>query len=1579
MYYTVIEHHPVLMGAAYDQWQARCSWGKWVDVFQVSEDVTLSIEDSVVADVRYKADSFAWLMNGSLRLLRSQVLRIDFSFGFLWSVSPATSVLVQDCYVTGLNRDHIYTPEVAWESGLFELNSISSFILANSTFTDLISQSLLFGSQIVYVKAAYQVTDTSFTRCVGHLLFLDCDEDHANLTFRNISFEGNFANDIIVTVNSMGTLNVQDCKFTDNQSWNGIFESKLTALTATTFSNNRIIGPHSNFLVYLASPKDQSILLENTTFEGNGALDSSFTAYWSDYYLAQGLLTDTGLSAEKATVLNSSVCFRMVGVYLQGAVEIVNTTFADQGPSCQFLLLVIYYSSTLLNSLLLSGVRVSSQARIAMWIDCEVSFCTLQIENSEFERAAVLIYAHGLSYRSTLQAENVTFQYATGTDKSSAAVYLNTVAGTFSRCNWRHNRGREAGGLSVKGSVLIRESQFRNNSCWNGAGDVSYTAGYSPNDTLSISSCVFQASASSLNAASISVYGAFQFSSVSHCVFNQSLSNSGSILKVAHSNGSLLLSNLTFSNIHAPSALLIQVLVPVAGLQPADTAIEGLQVSNCTFYRGIVTELGEPNVQVRQANFTGNQGAVLWIKAGLFSDYGSVFVGNTGPAMCFFGSGTVSSLSHSSFQYNYLSETTGVLYVQGPNVQVSLQSCEFVNNVVQEASVVQLLGKADVSLENCYFSGNRALGSMIYAQDSAFMFQQCSVRDSRDIMWLEYSTAQVLSSTFSRINTTAGAFSLLWSTLTLQNVSFNAVQGAGNCLLSGLSTSEVYMTRVHVEEITCREEAFKITKSLLFLQSVTIKNVSCEAANAVINSLQSTVTMKDVHLTQSSSQVLSAQSSNLTLSNCFFAKIHTLQQVGVLTCLDCALLSIQHITVEQVAAKFVGAIWATATEVTIQNSSFTYISADDTGAVRVSVDSFQLSDSTFSNITASGYGSAGGALWLKGGQLTITGSRFIGNRAWTGGAVQWVTGRLSEWNNTFQNNSAEVYGPNWASFAHTLHTNNSLVYMKQEKLLVVDLVDHFGRIMLTDNSSQATLSANNTSILSGRLRTVAVNGRFNFSDFSVFAEPGTNFTATITSSALTLQITLILRACELGEIKTNRVCERCLTGTYSLVLGATECTMCPDGAECINGNQLYPKPNYWRPNLHFPGVFHCPWPQSCKGHANYSSQTSVCAQLHTGHMCQTCIEGACRQGRDRCVLCPSKTALQLQAGFLSVGLPVLWGLQAFASTRSSNHLGALLRLLVDYLQLTVLVGDYDLLWPEPLQYFYSLHRYVGNALQAFLPLNCLYSNAFYVSTVAAAVAPIAIIVFFTSCWGVLWLIFKAIGYSNPTFRVLFINLMIVGLTYIHPFVVRIGLSAFLCDSFEPGEHWLRADLAVRCWDLQHLTFAFAASLPSVLLWGVGLPALTALYLIRLHYKLGGSADLVGFLQGGLKEQWYLWEVIVMSYKFLVAALYVLTATVHPTAQAMVLVVVLSLLTLSQRIYQPYLQFNRVALLSLGVVWGTAYAGLYFCVATFNFPLSLIVLGLHAWFLLSWILALCAVKLSPVLRLLRLRRGKRSSK
>ena len=148
----------------------------------------------------------------------------------------------------------------------------------------------------------------------------------------------------MVFIVDKGNLSIVDCTFVDNQSGNYILYSTPSALTATTFRNNRALGLNSGQLFWFQSRNGHTIRLRNAVFEGNVALDSSFQAYWSGYYLAQGLLTDTGLSAEKAAMLHSSACVKMLTFEVAVQLEIVYSPFTDEGPSCKKLISMYYFS-----------------------------------------------------------------------------------------------------------------------------------------------------------------------------------------------------------------------------------------------------------------------------------------------------------------------------------------------------------------------------------------------------------------------------------------------------------------------------------------------------------------------------------------------------------------------------------------------------------------------------------------------------------------------------------------------------------------------------------------------------------------------------------------------------------------------------------------------------------------------------------------------------------------------------------------------------------------------------------------------------------------------------------------------------------------------------------------------------------------------------------------------------------------------------------------------------------------------------------------------------------------------------------
>jgi hypothetical protein len=166
------------------------------------------------------------------------------------------------------------------------------------------------------------------------------------------------------------------------------------------------------------------------------------------------------------------------------------------------------------------------------------------------------------------------------------------------------------------------------------------------------------------------------------------------------------------------------------------------------------------------------------------------------------------------------------------------------------------------------------------------------------------------------------------------------------------------------------------------------------------------------------------------------------------------------------------------------------------------------------------------------------------------------------------------------------------------------LVDQFGQVVGSDSSSTATLSivgnhagATYTPTLTGTSTVTASYGAFEFNDIAFTAEPGTTYskvlcfinlalevTTTGINSALpsnavylssnslsntSLGVTVALRTCVEGEsFESDGSCVKCAADTsYSLATSTTVST-CLDCQTkkmfCYGGNDVGPKPGYWR-------------------------------------------------------------------------------------------------------------------------------------------------------------------------------------------------------------------------------------------------------------------------------------------------------------------------------------------------------------------------------------------------------------------------------
>lgn len=81
---------------------------------------------------------------------------------------------------------------------------------------------------------------------------------------------------------------------------------------------------------------------------------------------------------------------------------------------------------------------------------------------------------------------------------------------------------------------------------------------------------------------------------------------------------------------------------------------------------------------------------------------------------------------------------------------------------------------------------------------------------------------------------------------------------------------------------------------------------------------------------------------------------------------------------------------------------------------------------------------------------------------------------------------------------------------------------------------------------------------------------------------------------------------------------------------------------------------------------------------------------------------------------------------------------------------------------------------------------------------------------------------------------------------------------------------LKEDFEVKCYEGAHYTWAFYVALPSLILWGIGIPFFAFLLLRRRRDTLEevDTKKRFGFLIKGFKKRFYFWEIIIMYRKIM---------------------------------------------------------------------------------------------------------------
>eukprot|EP00347_Sterkiella_histriomuscorum_P023840 403333206 len=488
---------------------------------------------------------------------------------------------------------------------------------------------------------------------------------------------------------------------------------------------------------------------------------------------------------------------------------------------------------------------------------------------------------------------------------------------------------------------------------------------------------------------------------------------------------------------------------------------------------------------------------------------------------------------------------------------------------------------------------------------------------------------------------------------------------------------------------------------------------------------------------------------------------------------------------------------------------------------------YQIKDSTFQNCTAlTGQGGAlslmnienlaisntkflgssspkeGGAIYFQCDDYmsdtscilkALEGVQFINNSAGiSGGAIFWndIEPLFNISNLKFSNNKALIYGDNVGSFAQRITTitfqqimnsrgqygfrrylestdvqitssqqsiqNQTLDSYRSGAIIptfYMGLVDKYGQIVKTDSSSKIQVridseynikeigSLKYPPIITGTSQFLSQNGTFEIVNLQFTGTPGQNYKIQLftdgidmtkpsnklylqqlqtQSNDITFDLKMELRECQIGEqFADSGQCNLCSNRTeYSLIKQNSPgtCKSCPtDKAVCLGGSDIGPKPFYWRKNNHTDNFIQCLRAQSCLGMV-YPEKNPMgsCQYGYRGVLCADCISGYSRESEFSCSKCPDKfwNAARLLLTFIGAGLALALLIRSTlkGATARKNVISIYTKIVMNHLSLLAIATSFNFSWPDKLNEFFSSFKPVSQATQQILSFDCLVAD-----------------------------------------------------------------------------------------------------------------------------------------------------------------------------------------------------------------------------------------------------------------------------
>ena len=290
------------------------------------------------------------------------------------------------------------------------------------------------------------------------------------------------------------------------------------------------------------------------------------------------------------------------------------------------------------------------------------------------------------------------------------------------------------------------------------------------------------------------------------------------------------------------------------------------------------------------------------------------------------------------------------------------------------------------------------------------------------------------------------------------------------------------------------------------------------------------------------------------------------------------------------------------------------------------------------------------------------------------------------------------------------------------------------------------------------------------------------------------------------------------------------------------------------------------------------------------------------------------------------------------------------KILMNHIQLIVLTASFKFDWPDQVESFFNTATPVAQATTQIVSVDCFlkgsvsvsdatsetpssdnsYSRTFYYKLVMLGLFP-----FVTAAASILfWTLYQrckgAEKAGNVSAKAM--STLIIILFLIHPSIVSFMFFNFKCYSVD-GESRVQNDLQIVCGSTAYNVYSYFVAIPSLVVWGFGIPMFGYLMLRRVKDKLEKleTREKLGFLYRGYRKAFYFWEVIIMYRKIAVVFISVFLSNYGVISQALVVFFLLIAFLFFNMKKEPFqtVALNDLETLSLLTSMITIYCGLFF--------------------------------------------------